>query len=268
MAQPHPPTTEASATLAKGLRILSEFSACESLGNSDLAGRTQLPKATISRMTSTLHALGYLRWDDSTRKFSMGERLLSMGANIQQRLGLGPETDWRLQQWAQAQHCEVLVSRLEHERLLCLRAYAPHPVAATGPAQVRAGDTLPLWHSSAGLLHCITGPLATRTRLLAQLHQQPEAQQTLGRERIAAAYRSFQQQGYIRLEEGWRSGAVGLSFQARLCEQATPLSITLLFDRPENINPIGIDEFMNAFQTPLQRPPPEPGTHPEFIGPQ
>ena len=267
MAQPHPPTTEASATLAKGLRILSEFAACESLGNGDLAGRTQLPKATISRMTSTLHALGYLRWDDGTRKFSMGERLLCMGASIQQRLGLGPETDWRLQQWAQAQHSEVLVSRLEHERVLCLKAYGPRPVTAAGPSQVRAGDALPLWHSSAGLLHCITGPLATRTRLLAQLHQQPEAQQTLAREHIAAAYRSFQQQGFIRLEEDWRPGTVGLSFPARLCEQSTFLSITLLFDRPENINPIWIDDFMNTFQTTSQNRPLGPSDKPGFIGP-
>lgn len=266
MAQPQPPTTEASATLAKGLRILSEFAACEHLGNSDLAGRTQLPKATISRMTSTLHALGYLRWDDSTRKFSMGERLLCMGASIQQRLGLGPETEWRLQQWAQTQHCEVLVSRLEHERVLCLKAYGARPVTAAGPAQVRAGDTLPLWHSSAGLLHCITGPLTTRTRLLARLHQQPEALQTLGRERIAAAYRSFQQQGFIRLEEGWRPGSVGLSFLARLCEQPLFLSITLLFDRPENINPMVMDDFMNTFQTTTQRLPSGPTTNPEFMG--
>ena len=47
--------------LARGLEVLSAFRAGDgTLGNLELAKRTELPKTTISRITHTLTQLGYL----------------------------------------------------------------------------------------------------------------------------------------------------------------------------------------------------------------
>ena len=51
-------------SLIKGLTLLGAFANAEVLGNQELARRTGYPKATVSRLTSTLSALGYLRRDD------------------------------------------------------------------------------------------------------------------------------------------------------------------------------------------------------------
>ncbi|MGE0807232.1 MAG: IclR family transcriptional regulator, partial [Burkholderiaceae bacterium] len=74
--------------LAKGLDILSAFSEGDMLGNQQLVELTGLPKATVSRMTSTLVQLGYLREDVRSRKLTMGTRVLGMGAGVQRRQGL------------------------------------------------------------------------------------------------------------------------------------------------------------------------------------
>ncbi|MBY0409414.1 MAG: helix-turn-helix domain-containing protein, partial [Burkholderiaceae bacterium] len=75
-------------SLSKGLEILSAFSEGEMLGNQQLVELTGLPKATVSRLTTTLVTLGYLRIDPATRKLLMGSRVLGMGASVQRKIGL------------------------------------------------------------------------------------------------------------------------------------------------------------------------------------
>lgn len=75
-------------SLAKRLDILSAFSEGEMLGNQQLVELTGLPKATVSRLTSTMVQLGYLRVDPTTRKHLMGTRLLGMGVSVQRKIGL------------------------------------------------------------------------------------------------------------------------------------------------------------------------------------
>ena len=54
-----------NTALARGLDILRSFRQGEAyLGNADLAERTGVPKATVSRLTFTLAELGYLKYKD------------------------------------------------------------------------------------------------------------------------------------------------------------------------------------------------------------
>ena len=48
------------------------------LGNQDLARRTRLPKATVSRLTQTLAALGYLEYSPTLEKYALGPAVLGM----------------------------------------------------------------------------------------------------------------------------------------------------------------------------------------------
>ncbi|NLW96430.1 IclR family transcriptional regulator [Luteimonas wenzhouensis] len=49
------------------------------LGNQDIARRTKLPKATVSRLTQTLAALGYLEYAPSREKYALGPAVLGLG---------------------------------------------------------------------------------------------------------------------------------------------------------------------------------------------
>lgn len=66
--------------VARAFSILRCFEHGEAyLGNQDIARRTHLPKATVSRLTFTLARLGYLEYSASLEKYSLGTAVLSLG---------------------------------------------------------------------------------------------------------------------------------------------------------------------------------------------
>jgi DNA-binding IclR family transcriptional regulator len=68
-----------ATTLAKGLVVLEAFEAGATLlGNMELSARTGLPRPTVARLTHTLSALGYLRYDQDLAKYRLGVRALRM----------------------------------------------------------------------------------------------------------------------------------------------------------------------------------------------
>jgi DNA-binding IclR family transcriptional regulator len=89
---PNPPEFRDGAAAGKtikpierGLAVLDAFlGEGEWLANQDIAARTGLPKATISRLTQTLRALGYLTYSEERRKYRLGLAVLSLGfaANV------------------------------------------------------------------------------------------------------------------------------------------------------------------------------------------
>ena len=69
-----------ATTLARGLSVLSSFRVSDDgLGNADIATRTGLPKSTVSRLTYTLQALGYLTHAGKGDRYRPGTALLALG---------------------------------------------------------------------------------------------------------------------------------------------------------------------------------------------
>ncbi len=69
--------------LERGLSVLTIFpSDNRPLGNAEISELVGLPKATVSRITHTLTALGYLRHDPATRKYCLGPGVLSLGYHV------------------------------------------------------------------------------------------------------------------------------------------------------------------------------------------
>lgn len=66
--------------LARGLDVLRAFRRGDAqLGNQELAQRTGLPKATVSRLTYTLSRLGYLDYLPAAGKYCLGGGVLALG---------------------------------------------------------------------------------------------------------------------------------------------------------------------------------------------
>lgn len=66
--------------LARGLDVLRAFANSNgSLGNQEIAERTGLPKATVSRLTYTLTYLGYLRFSATAKKYELDTGVLALG---------------------------------------------------------------------------------------------------------------------------------------------------------------------------------------------
>ncbi len=67
------------SSVARAFSILRCFEHGEQyLGNQDIVRRTELPKPTVSRMTFTLSALGYLEYSSHLEKYSLGTAVLSL----------------------------------------------------------------------------------------------------------------------------------------------------------------------------------------------
>jgi DNA-binding IclR family transcriptional regulator len=67
-------------TLERGLRVLRCFSSSQpELSNREISEATDLPKATVSRLTHTLIELGYLRRRPDSTHFELSTGVLSLG---------------------------------------------------------------------------------------------------------------------------------------------------------------------------------------------
>lgn len=66
--------------LARGLAILRCYTRRDkALGNAEIAGRTQLPRPTVSRLTHTLTRLGYLDYLASEQRYALSAGVLAIG---------------------------------------------------------------------------------------------------------------------------------------------------------------------------------------------
>ena len=71
--------TPSNRSLERGLLLLRAFApGAALLGNGDLVERTGLPKATVSRLTRTLVAAGYLEHDVLRKAYRLGVPVLSL----------------------------------------------------------------------------------------------------------------------------------------------------------------------------------------------
>lgn len=67
-------------SLSRGIAILRAFRpGTELLGNGELAERTGLPRASVSRLTQTLTDAGYLEHDAAQRAYRLGAPVLTLG---------------------------------------------------------------------------------------------------------------------------------------------------------------------------------------------
>ncbi|NMM82601.1 IclR family transcriptional regulator [Acidovorax sp. SRB_14] len=114
----HPPSRPAAprapedrhfvAALARGLEVLSCFrSGDKVLGNQEIAQRCQLPKSTVSRLTTTLTRLGYLIHIEDSGKYRLGTATLSLGSAMLVRLDVRQVARPLMQELADAAHAEV-----------------------------------------------------------------------------------------------------------------------------------------------------------------
>ena len=76
-----------ATTLAHGLDLLHCFTPFEpSLSNGELARKSGLSKATVSRLSYTLEIIGLLRFDQEARRYRLGAASLSIGHPLMAQL--------------------------------------------------------------------------------------------------------------------------------------------------------------------------------------
>lgn len=222
---PLPPAPRARAgrneqvqSLIKGLTLLSAFANAEVLGNLELARRTGYPKATVSRLTSTLSALGYLRRDELSRGFAIGTRLMGMGASVERNIGLLRVA--RPLMAALAQHSDMSVGVGVRDRLGITLLELERPRNNRLVINSDAGTVLPIESTAIGLAYLAAAPVGETSRLLDALrkrhpHDWPEV-----RQRIALANEELASLGFVTSQKSWGREVSAVAVATRVPHQA------------------------------------------------
>jgi DNA-binding IclR family transcriptional regulator len=183
-------------SLAKGLEILSCFSEGELLGNQQLVELTGLPKATVSRLTSTLVKLGYLQVDPRSRKLAMGARVLGLGVSVQRKLGLQRIARPHMEAMSQRFGLTVTMGTRDRLSVVLLEVCRP-PSLASLVVNFDAGTHLPLSQTALGLASLVNTPVKDREQVIEGLRKQLGDQWVEARNRIERAHQEHERYGYI-----------------------------------------------------------------------
>lgn len=206
-------TSPLNRSLTRGISILRAFRpGTELLGNGELAERTGLPRASVSRLTQTLTEAGYLEHDARLRAYRLAAPVLSLGHAMRTgssvlRVALPPMT--------------ALARRLRINVGLAVRdgdemVYLDSVRFNTKSAQrsIVSGHRVPIELTALGRAWLAVAPKAVRAAVLAQCRAKRSARWRRLERDIVDAAASVQDKGYCVA-----------SWQPQVVVLATPIAI-------------------------------------------
>lgn len=184
--------------LARGLEVLRAFRPGDGpLGNLELANRTGLPRPTISRITYTLTALGYLEHLPKWEKYRPAAPCIGLGYAYLSGLELRTVARRHMQELANALDCSVALCARD-------RLSVTYVELCRGPGNVtlrlEVGARLPMARSVTGLAFLVALPETERRFLQDAIRRRAGAEWTKIRRLIAEAERLVRERGFYAAE--------------------------------------------------------------------
>ncbi len=137
-----------ATTLARGLSVLRAFRPSDDgLGNADISERTGLPKSTVSRLTFTLQALGYLDHASRRDKYRPGPALLALGNVASASISFMDMADPLMQDMADETGTLAVLLVRHDNKMLIVKTWRPRGKASLW---LDVGHRLPFNGSSSG----------------------------------------------------------------------------------------------------------------------
>lgn len=138
-------------SLARGMCVLRAFRPDDGpLGNQELASRTGLSKATISRLTFTLAQLGYLERLHALEKYRLGAGVIALGNTAHATLPFLDGAAPRMQEMADELQALVAIAIPDGQGMLMTHSWCPHD---SSTSWLRTGTWIPMKRSSVGLAY-------------------------------------------------------------------------------------------------------------------
>lgn len=147
-------------SLARGLSVLRVFHPNDGpLGNQELATRTGLSKATVSRLTFTLSQLGYLEHLTALEKYRLGSGVIALGNTASASLPFIDMAAEVMQNLADEVEALVAVAVPDGPRMLMTHGWRP---SQSPSLWLRLGTRMPMTRSAVGLAYLAS--VTTRER--------------------------------------------------------------------------------------------------------
>ncbi len=188
-----------ATTLAHGLALLNCFKVGDPvLSNKDFAERTGLSKATVSRLTYTLAMLGFLRYDNTVRKYRLGSAVVSVGYPLLQGLRIRELARPLMRELADVARGSVSLGIRDRTQIVYVETARGHELPTFRPD---TGASLPILASAMGRAWLGRAEPAQRAAVLEQVRVGDPVQWDAYHTDLAAALRTFAERGFA-LSEG------------------------------------------------------------------
>lgn len=138
-------------TLARGLSVLRAFRPTDDgLGNLEISERTGIPRSTVSRLTFTLCALGYLTHGKHHDKYRLGPSALALGNIAAASFGFVETATPIMQALANETKTLVGVAIQDDGEMLMVKTWRPENTEAIW---LNVGYRMPVLRSSCGMAY-------------------------------------------------------------------------------------------------------------------
>jgi DNA-binding IclR family transcriptional regulator len=196
--------------LARGLEVLRAFTPSEGLlGNQEIAARTGLAKATVSRLTYTLTTLGYLTHVDRLEKYQLAPGALAIGYSTLANMRIRQVAKPHMQ--ALADYSGASVALGTRDRLNAIYIEFCRGKSAT-MLRLGVGARIPLATTAMGRALLAGAPGKDRQLLLRQIAQREGARWPKLRPSVERALKDVDNRGFSMSVGDWQSdiNAVGV----------------------------------------------------------
>ena len=166
-------------SLQRGLHILEVLASSDGdagLGITEIAKAVGLHKATATRLVQTLCALGYAYQDDTTRRYKLTGKVLSIGAEYQSGLNLPQRAGPHLARLRELTDETVHLGVRELDRIVYIVK-----LTSQRPVQIASavGQTMPLHTTALGKAILSGMSEEEREHLMARLDLQPRTERSI-----------------------------------------------------------------------------------------
>jgi DNA-binding IclR family transcriptional regulator len=195
-------------SLERGIEILRAFRPGASLlGNGELAERTGLSRATVSRLTQTLVGTGFLEYDRSRRAYRLAAPVLSLAHAMRSGSPVLQAVGPMMRAVAEKRKINVGLAVADREEMVYLESVRYN--RKTTLRNVVAGQRVPIELTSLGRAYLAAAPQAQRQALLSQFESRGRAGWRALEQDIAEAINSVHRVGYC--VASWQPEVVALA---------------------------------------------------------
>ncbi|WP_116318373.1 MULTISPECIES: IclR family transcriptional regulator [unclassified Cupriavidus] len=195
-------------SLVRGVEILRAFRpGADQLGNGEIAERTQLSRATVSRLTKTLVESGLLEHDRDRRTYRLAAPVLSLAHAMRAGSPVLGVVAPLMRALAETMRINVGLATADRDEMVYLESVRYNRKVAL--RNVVAGQRVPMELTSLGRAYLAVVDGAQRRALLAQFRQRRSADWHRLREEIDAAKLSVDAKGYCAAT--WQPEVVALA---------------------------------------------------------
>lgn len=213
------------SALARGLALLRCFRPQDRwLAHQDLARRTGLPQATVSRLAFTLVSLGYLRHRAASGEYALAPAVLALGFSVLTNFEIGRIARPWMEALAEQTQAAVSLG-VRHEESMVYVAHCRSTARLILGLDV--GTRLPLADTAMGrALWCASSP-GMRALIAARLRADAGPRWPQRQAALARAEAEMASRGYVSSEAEWESEIAAIGIGIDLGDGREPLALTV-----------------------------------------